>query len=61
VYVVFDELRDMEQEMEALTRKMAELPADSPEYAQVADRYHRLEHEFQTRDGYASKPRSAPC
>ena len=50
---VFDELRDMEQEMEALTRKMAELPADSPEYAQVADRYHRLEHEFQTRDGYA--------
>jgi ATP-binding cassette, subfamily F, member 3 len=50
---VFDELRKMEQEMEALTRKMAELPHDSAEFTQVADRYHRLEHEFLTRDGYA--------
>src|SRR6201987_5148628 len=50
---VFDELRNMEQEMEALTRKIAELSHESPEYSQVADRYHRLEHEFQTRDGYA--------
>src|SRR6266576_949499 len=50
---VFDDLRSMEQEMEALTRSMAELSHESAEYAQVADRYHRLEHEFQTRDGYA--------
>jgi ATP-binding cassette, subfamily F, member 3 len=50
---VFDELRNMEEEMEALTRKMAELPHESAEYGQVADRYHRLEHEFLTRDGYA--------
>src|SRR6201993_3639343 len=50
---VFEELRQMEQEMEQLTRKMSELPHESAEYAQVADRYHRLEHEFQTRDGYA--------
>src|SRR6201981_2442591 len=50
---VFEELRQMEQEMEQLTRKMSELPHESVEYAQVADRYHRLEHEFQTRDGYA--------
>jgi ATP-binding cassette subfamily F protein 3 len=50
---VFDELRAMEQEMEGLTRSMAELSHESPEYSQVADRYHRLEHEFQTRDGYA--------
>src|ERR1700751_947826 len=50
---VFDELRNMEQEMEGLTRKIAELSHESPEYSQVADRYHRLEHEFQTRDGYA--------
>jgi ATP-binding cassette subfamily F protein 3 len=54
---VFDELRDMEQEMEGLTRSMAELSHESPEYAQVADRYHRLEHEFQTRDGYAIEAR----
>src|ERR1700752_4446026 len=50
---VFDDLHAMEREMEALTRSMAELPHESPEYEQVADRYHRLEHEFQTRDGYA--------
>jgi ATP-binding cassette subfamily F protein 3 len=50
---VFDELRNMEQEMEALTRKMAEFSHESAEYGQVADRYHRLEHEFLTRDGYA--------
>src|SRR5579864_8465923 len=50
---VFDELRDMEREMEDLTRRMSDLTHDSNEYAQVADRYHRLEHEFQTRDGYA--------
>src|SRR5438445_1312725 len=50
---VFEDLRQMEQEMEQLTRKMSELPHESVEYAQVADRYHRLEHEFQTRDGYA--------
>jgi ATP-binding cassette subfamily F protein 3 len=50
---VFDELRNMELEMEALTRKMAELPHESAEFTQVADRYHRLEHEFLTRDGYA--------
>src|SRR5207244_8123999 len=50
---VFDQLRALEQEMEALTQSMAELDHASPEYAQVADRYHRIEHEFQTRDGYA--------
>src|SRR5215813_7100563 len=50
---VFDDLRAMEQEMEDLTRKMSELDHASADYSQVADRYHRLEHEFQTRDGYA--------
>ena len=50
---VFDELRDMEHEMEDLTRRMSEISHESPEYAQVADRFHRIEHEFQTRDGYA--------
>ena len=52
---VFDNLRDMEQEMEALTRRMSEFSPDSADYLQVADRYHRLEHEFQTRDGYATE------
>ncbi len=50
---VFSELRSMEQEMEQLTASMSELDSTSSEYMQVADRYHRLEHEFQARDGYA--------
>src|ERR1700676_4399665 len=50
---VFSELRAMEREMEDLTGRMPELDHTSPEYAQVADRYHKIEHEFQTRDGYA--------
>ena len=50
---VFDELRAMEPEMEDLTRRMSELSHESAEYGQVAERYHRIEHEFQTRDGYA--------
>ena len=50
---VFSKLRAMEQEMEELTGRMSELDHASPEYAQVAERYHRLEHEFSTRDGYA--------
>ncbi len=50
---VFDDLRVMEQEMETLLHKFAELDHESPEYAAVADRYHGLEHEFQTRGGYS--------
>jgi ATP-binding cassette subfamily F protein 3 len=50
---VFDELRAMEQELEALTHRISELDHQSPEYAEVADRYHRVEHEFQTRNGYS--------
>ncbi len=50
---VFDDLRAMEVEMESLTHSMAELDHTSPEYSAVADRYHRVEHEFRTRDGYS--------
>src|SRR5580658_7574522 len=50
---VFDELRAMEQEMETLLHRFAELDPASEEYAGVADRYHSLEHEFRTRDGYS--------
>jgi ATP-binding cassette, subfamily F, member 3 len=50
---VFSKLRAMEEEMEQLTTSMSELNHSSPEYAQVADRYQRVEHEFQARDGYA--------
>ncbi len=50
---VFADLRSMEVEMESLTARMPELDHEGPEYAQVAERFHRLEHEFRARDGYA--------
>ena len=50
---VFDDLRAMEVELESLTHSMAELDHTSTEYSAVADRYHRVEHEFRTRDGYS--------
>src|SRR5437868_4731010 len=50
---VFADLRQMEVELEQLTHKMAELDHEGAEYAQVADRFHRVEHEFTSRDGYA--------
>ena len=50
---VFDDLRAMEVELESLTHSMAELDHTSSAYADVADRYHRLEHQFRTRDGYS--------
>ncbi|MBZ5654343.1 MAG: ATP-binding cassette domain-containing protein [Acidobacteriia bacterium] len=49
---VFDDLHAIEKEMESLTRSMSELDHASAEYADVADRYQRLEHEFRARDGY---------
>src|ERR1700730_14070217 len=50
---VFEHLLDMEKEMEALTHKMAELDPTSNEYEKVADRYHKIETEFQRNDGYS--------
>src|SRR6202047_3318547 len=50
---VFSDLHTMERELETLTHKISELDHESPEYADVADRYHSLEHEFRTRDGYS--------
>ena len=50
---VFTGLHAIERELETLTHKISELDHTSPEYADVADRYHSLEHEFRTRDGYS--------
>src|SRR5713101_1413293 len=50
---VFASLHRMEREMEELTHKMGELDPGSLDYAQVADRFHQLDSEFRTRDGYA--------
>ncbi len=49
---VFDDLHAMEKEMESLAHNMSEFDHLSQEYAAVADRYQKLEHEFRARDGY---------
>jgi len=49
---VFEDLHSIEKEMEALTRSMSDLDHAGVEYANVADRYQKLEHEFVARDGY---------
>jgi len=50
---VFDDLLQMEKDLEALMHSMAELDPEGEEYARVAERYHALETEFQHRDGYS--------
>jgi ATP-binding cassette, subfamily F, member 3 len=50
---VFTDLLEMERELEKLLHLFAELDPTGAEYEQVADRYHSLEHEFQTRGGYS--------
>ena len=50
---VFGDLLELEDEMEALTRQMTEVDPESDDYRRVADRYHRIETEFQGRDGYS--------
>src|ERR1700745_990136 len=49
---IFAGLHAMEEEMESLTHSMSELDPSSAQYADVADRYQKLEHEFRARDGY---------
>ena len=49
---VFAGLRALEEEQEQLTHRMSELDPASAEYAQVADRFHMSEAEFNARDGY---------
>jgi len=49
---VFEFLRALEQEQKDLGQRMAELDHESPEYRQIADRYHEIQDEFTARDGY---------
>ncbi len=49
---VFDELKAMEVEQEELTHKLSTLDHESPEYSDVADRFHHIQNEFIARDGY---------
>src|SRR6516165_4791361 len=50
---VFAGIRELELEQERLAHSLAELDPASPEYAQVGERFHRVESEFRARDGFA--------
>ena len=50
---VFDELRDMEKEIEHLAGQLAVLDHAGPEYESAAERYSMLQERFHALDGYA--------
>ena len=50
---VFDELRDMEREIEHLAGQLAVLDHAGPEYESAAERFSMLQERFHTLDGYA--------
>jgi len=50
---VFDDLRNAEREMVELAHRMADLDPAGEEYQRVSERFHRLESDFRTHDGYA--------
>ena len=50
---VFDELREMEREVERLGGQLAVLDHEGPEYEAVAERYSLLQERFHSLDGYA--------
>jgi ATP-binding cassette subfamily F protein 3 len=54
---VFAELHALEAEQQTLERRMGELDHESPEYQQIVDRYHHVQAEFTTRDGYNTESR----
>jgi ATP-binding cassette subfamily F protein 3 len=49
---VFSDVDALEQELEMLAHRMADLDPAGAEYAQVADRFHQVDSEFKARDGY---------
>ncbi len=54
---VFAELHALEAEQQTLEQRMGELDHESPEYQQIVDRYHHVQAEFTTRDGYNTESR----
>jgi ATP-binding cassette subfamily F protein 3 len=49
---VFDRVHQMQREMEDLARRMAEVDHASAEYTQIAERFHQVQAEIHSRDGY---------
>ncbi len=49
---VFSQVHQMQREQEELAASMAEVDHASAEYAQISERFHRIQAEMQARDGY---------
>ncbi len=49
---VFSHVHQMQREQEELAHRMGEVDHESAEYAQIAERFHRIQAEIQARDGY---------
>ena len=49
---VFSHIHAMQREQEELAHRMAEVEPASTEYSQIAERFHRIEAELHSRDGY---------
>jgi ATP-binding cassette subfamily F protein 3 len=50
---VFSHIHQMQRELEELAQRIGETDHAGPEYAQIAERFHRIEAELQSRDGYS--------
>ena len=58
---VFDELREMEKEVERLAGQLAVLDHAGPEYEAAAERYSLLQERFHALDGYALDAQGRRC
>ena len=50
---VFSDVHDMQREQEELAHRMSEVDHAGEEYAQIAERFHRIQAELHARDGYS--------
>ncbi len=50
---VFSNIHQMQKELEELAQRMGEIDHEGAEYEQIAERFHRIQAELQTRDGYS--------
>src|SRR5437660_4628438 len=50
---VFSDIHAMQREQEELAHRMAEVEDSSPEYMQIAERFHRIQPELHSRNGYS--------
>ena len=49
---VFDDVHQMQREMEELAHRMGEVDHESAEFEQIGERFHQVQAELHARDGY---------